>query len=314
MNMTNFEALPLNGGVDLTHWGVIQAEGPEAVHFLQGQLTQDFALLGQDFARLAGYCSPKGRLLASFIGFKPSAEQVVLVCHRSVLDATLKRLKMYVLRAKCVLTDVTGKSVLTGWLGQAAQDLGGHLPEWGVSIKSEMSVMRLPDVQGCCRVVTVSPADQQNSRPNEIALSSWQRLEVQSGIPMIEQPGMDLWVPQMINFEVVGGVNFKKGCYPGQEIVARSQYRGTLKRRMFLFEVPAAAHVAQEIFHSEDPGQPAGAIVNAVALDSSVHHSVVLAEVKLAALEQGTLHLTHPQGPALTRLPLPYLLPSNTGE
>ena len=117
----------------------------------------------------------------------------------------------------------------------------------------------------------------------------------------------DQFVPQMVNLELSGGVDFHKGCYPGQEVVARSQYRGTLKRLMFLFECDGAAEPGQEIYHSADPEQPAGMVVNVAA--RPLPGVTLLAEVKLAALESGTLHLSGAAGPTLRPLPLPYPLP-----
>jgi folate-binding protein YgfZ len=131
----------------------------------------------------------------------------------------------------------------------------------------------------------------------------WQRLEVTSGVPRITAATVEQFVPQMINLERVGGVDFQKGCYPGQEVVARSQYRGTLKRRMHLFATGGAAQPGQELFHSADPAQPAGMVVNSA---SDATGTRLLAEVKLAALDGGSLHLGSAQGPALQRLDLPY--------
>jgi len=108
----------------------------------------------------------------------------------------------------------------------------------------------------------------------------------------------------MINFETVGGVDFRKGCYPGQEVVARSQYRGTIKRRMRLFDAPASMAAADEVFHDADPSQPAGLVVNAAPNPDGRWSALV--EVKLAALEAGALRLRAPDGPALEPRPLPY--------
>ena len=131
---------------------------------------------------------------------------------------------------------------------------------------------------------------------------------MQSGIPVIEAATAAHFVPQMLNFELVGGVNFQKGCYPGQEIVARAQYRGTVKRRMFLFDADAALHAGQEVFHSADPGQPAGLVANA-APQPGGHGSSALVEVKLAALDGGSLHAGAPDGPLLVQRVMPYVVP-----
>jgi folate-binding Fe-S cluster repair protein YgfZ len=117
----------------------------------------------------------------------------------------------------------------------------------------------------------------------------------------------------MLNFELVGGVNFQKGCYPGQEIVARSQYRGTVKRRTFLFDVDAAAAPGQEVFHSADPGQPAGQVANAAPRVDGTGASV-LVEIKLAALEGGDIHLGSADGPVLAQRELPYAVLSDADQ
>lgn len=128
-------------------------------------------------------------------------------------------------------------------------------------------------------------------------------LEAAAGLAWVRQPTVEQFVPQMLNLELLGGVNFKKGCYPGQEIVARSQYRGTIKRRTWLFSLDGTAQIGQELFHSEDPGQPAG-LVAAVATREG--RSLLLAEVKLAALDTGQLHLGSATGPQLRAEPMPY--------
>ena len=145
-----------------------------------------------------------------------------------------------------------------------------------------------------------------------ITLDAWRWLEVGSGVPLIEAATVDQFVPQMVNLELIGGVDFQKGCYPGQEVVARSQYRGTLKRRMFLFDVPAEARAGQEIFHSADPGQPAGLVANAAPAPNG--GARLLAEVKLAALDGGSLHLGATDGPLLVRRELPYTVPAEAAE
>ncbi|MBY0367125.1 MAG: tRNA-modifying protein YgfZ, partial [Burkholderiaceae bacterium] len=126
------------------------------------------------------------------------------------------------------------------------------------------------------------------------------------GIAWVRGATVEAFVPQMINFEVLGGVSFKKGCYPGQEVVARSQYRGTLKRRLQLFETDSTAAIGQEIFHSADPEQPAGVVAGAGTRDG---RTVIAAEIKLAALEGGSLHLGSAGGATLQPRALPYEIP-----
>jgi tRNA-modifying protein YgfZ len=280
----------LSGTVALMHWGVIRAQGDDAVSFLQGQLTQDVAKLGSGGAALAGYCSPKGRLLASFVICKPAADEVLLLCHRSVLAATLKRLQMFVMRAKCKLTDATAELPLFGAAGDSAVALMGDLPVWG---RSE-NCLRWPDSEGLTRVVLMAPTVP--PLPS-LSLDDWQWLEVRSAIATIEAATVDQFVPQMLNYEQLGGVNFQKGCYPGQEIVARSQFRGTIKRRAYLFETDGPIAVGQEVFHSSDAAQPSGLVVNVAHNPSGVGFSA-LVEVKMASLESGSLRVAVAEGAA----------------
>jgi hypothetical protein len=227
-----------------------------------------------------------------------------------LLATTLKRLSMYVLRSKCRLDDASSEHRLYGLAGEAARQwLGSDAPSraWTVARRAGAWIVGLPRVDGIERYLLATTPDAAPHALPAMDIEAWRRLEVRSAVPRITARTVEQFVPQMINLEVVGGVNFQKGCYPGQEIVARSQYRGTLKRRMFLFECDGAAEPGQEIFHSADADQPAGMVVNVAANpDSGV---TLLAEVKLAALESGALHLFDATGPLLRPLPLPYSLP-----
>ena len=259
--------------------------------------------MGLSEAKLAGYCSAKGRMLASFVAWKSAHDEVLLACHASVLPATLKRLTMFVLRSKCKLSDASAELKLFGVAGPSARSVCGDARVWRKHETDGASAIRLPDAAGLPRALWVAPAGAP-ALP-AITLDAWQWLEVQSGVPVIEAATAEQFVPQMLNFELVGGVNFQKGCYPGQEVVARSQYRGTVKRRMFLFDVDAPAAASQEVFHSADPGQPAGMVVNAAARPDGSGRSA-LVEIKLAALESGSVHLCAVDGPVMTRGELPY--------
>ncbi|HJV95544.1 MAG TPA: folate-binding protein [Albitalea sp.] len=292
-----------DGAVHLSDWGVIRARGEEAASFLHSQLTNDFALMGLSQARLAGYCSAKGRLLASFIAWKLAHDDLLLACHASVLPATLKRLSMFVLRAMCKLSDASAELRLFGVAGASAHALAGDATVWHKSDVDGASVIRLPDAAGHARALWAAPTGAP-ALP-ALGLDAWHWLELHSGVPVIEAQTAEQFVPQMLNFELVGGVNFQKGCYPGQEVVARSQYRGTIKRRMFLFDVDASATAGQEVFHSDDPGQPAGMVANAAPRPDGAGCSA-LVETKLAALDGGSLHLGAAGGPQLVRRDLPY--------
>jgi hypothetical protein len=306
-----------NGAAPLDHLGLIRVRGADAAKFLHSQLTSDFSLLGLSHVRLAGYCSAKGRLQASFIAWKSAHDEVLLACSASVLPATLKRLSMFVLRAQCRLSDASAELRLTGLVGTTAQELLGDTPVWQ---KREVqragdgcTVLRLPDAVGMVRAVRVDAAGAVLPPMPSLSVDQWRWLEVRSGVPMIEAATVEQFVPQMLNLELLGGVDFQKGCYPGQEVVARSQYRGTVKRRMFLFESGAATQAGAEVYTESDPGQPAGMVVNAAPQPDGVG-SVALVELKLAALDAGALHLQAADGPLLRRIELPYHVPTDAAQ
>jgi tRNA-modifying protein YgfZ len=307
-------AIPeISGVAKLTHLGVIRVTGAEAVKFLQGQLTQDVALMGLSDAHLAAFCNAKGRMQASFVMFKRMAgadEEILLVCSRDILAATLKRLSMFVLRAKAKLSDASDEFALYGIIGGAIESIaGGARPAWAkVDIDAANLVFLYPGA-GQPRALWCAPAGTVPPAGAPLDLELWQWLSVQSGIAMITQPIFEAFVPQMLNYESVGGVNFKKGCYPGQEIVARSQFRGTLKRRAYLVHTAAAPTVGQEVFHATDAEQPCGLVAAAAANPSGGFDAIVSMQTSAAAdSAQGQLTLGNSAGAALTLLPLPYAL------
>jgi tRNA-modifying protein YgfZ len=308
MNTPTNTAFATDGVAPLTHLGLIRARGADAAKFLQGQLTNDVSGIGSGQARLAGFCSAKGRLQASFIVWKLADDELLLACAASVLQTTMKRLSMFVLRAQCKLSDASTELPLLGALGARALDLVGDTPAWGVRAVPDGTALRLPDVDGVPRaLLAIAPGA---APAADLPTDAWRLLEVRSGIPTIEAATVEQFVPQMLNYELIGGVDFQKGCYPGQEVVARSQYRGTIKRRMFLFECDALARPGQEVFHSADAAQPAGMVVNAAALPGGTR-SAALVEVKLAALDSGSLHLAGTDGAMLRPTPLPYAIPND---
>ncbi len=297
----------LDGAVALNDLGLIRAEGADAASFLHGQLTQDMLHLGASELRLAGFCSAKGRLQASFLAWR-DGDTIVLACSASVMAATLKRLSMFVLRAKCRLVDAGSALQAFGLVGTSASVRLAGAPVGSRHDTDDGTLIRLPDADGLVRALLVRPRDAEPLDAPLLDGAAWQALSVRSGVPVIEAATVDQFVPQMLNYELIGGVDFRKGCYPGQEVVARSQYRGTIKRRMFLFDVDAEAAAGHEVYHDADPGQPAGRVVNAARVPGTSTFTA-LVEVKLAALDGGHLHLGSVQGPSLRRAPLPYEVP-----
>ena len=298
----------LHGAVRLHDWGVIRAVGADSLKFLHGQMTQDFEHLGSGSARLAGFCSAKGRLLATFVAWRRGDDEVLLACSADVLPTVLKRLSMFVLRAKCKLSDASADVPLWGVAGPLEQIAAGAAV-WDRVVEGEGEVIRLPDAQAAGQAVQRwLCAGRQPPATENLEMTTWLGLEASSGVARVVAATVDQFVPQMVNLELVGGVNFQKGCYPGQEIVARSQYRGTLKRRAQVVGSAALLQAGQEIFHDADPGQPAGRVVLAGTLPGS--GPVALVELKLAALDAGTLHAGAADGPLLQLGALPYAIPT----
>ena len=289
----------------LSSLGVIRAQGDDAAQFLQGQLTQDFALLDTTHARLAGYCTAKGRLLASFIGFKSAPGEILLLCSRDILATTLKRLSMFVLRAKVKLSDASDEFMLRGLVGDAASALiDPALPPWTRIESGAASLVQLYPALGQVRALWIAPLGRPEPVAPELESELWQWSEVRSGIATVTLPIVEAFVPQMLNYESVGGVSFKKGCYPGQEVVARSQFRGTLKRRVYLVHGAAAMTAGQEVFHSSDPDQPCGSVAQAARAAEGGFDALV--SMQTSAADSGALRLA--SGEALQLLELPYPL------
>lgn len=304
----------LEGGCALPQLGVIQAQGEDAAQFLHNQLTQDVLLLSVGQSRLAAFCSAKGRMQASFVLLKAAPETVLLVMPVDLLAQTLKRLSMFVLRAKVRLSDASAHWQLQGLAGAAALTVlggaSGQVPAWQTLAQDGSWAIALPPAglgeQRVQRALCLVPADRALPVTSPLDASLWAWGEVLSAVPLITAPLFEAFVPQMLNYESVGGVNFKKGCYPGQEVVARSQFRGTLKRRLARLWSPLALQPGQELFSPADPEQACATVVQCAPRPDGNGHDV-LASGTLESMASGW-HANSAQGPGLTLLPLPYPL------
>jgi folate-binding protein YgfZ len=310
--MTSFTTeLSLHGISPLPHLGVMRAAGPDAANFLHNQLSNDVLLMKPTQARLAAFCNAKGRMQASFVYYKRSEEEVLLVCRRDLLAQTLKRLSMFVLRAKVKLSDATEDFHLLGLAGDAVLKAVGadnsEVLPWQRVAATAADVLTLYPALHQPRALWLAPKDAPlpTQLGPELSPEAWALGEVMSGIAWVEQATFEAFVPQMLNYESVDGVNFKKGCYPGQEVVARSQFRGTLKRRAFIVQSTVPLSPGQEVFSSQDASQPCGLVAQAASLENQ---HVAIAELQLSATENNTLHVGQADGPVLTLLPLPYAL------
>ena len=287
----------------LTDWGVLQVQGDDATTFLQGQLTNDVALMPVGQARLSGYCSAKGRLLASFVVLKREANAYHLLMARDLLAATQKRLQMFVMRAKCELQDVSDQWRLTGITG--AKSLS-DMSDWACQAADDGWLLRLPSAE-VKQAIWIQPATAMGPVQQSEAHDGWTFHRALSGVAMVTQATTEHFVPQMINYESVDGVSFKKGCYPGQEVVARSQFRGAIKRRAAVYTLsdPCQQQVVEPgmpVFTAGPGGEECGVVAAAGflagqwALTLSLQTAVAEHAVALGAAD----------GPSLVVQPLPY--------
>lgn len=293
----------LQGIAPISHLGIIRVQGDDAASFLHGQLTNDFVLLDQQHARLAAFCSAKGRMQASFIGFKRAPDDILLICSQDLLARTLKRLSMFVLRAKAKLTDASADFQLFGLIGNAVP--ATEAP-WTLHTQADGShLVHLYPAAGQPRALLVAPMGTPAPQGTVLTPEQWLWTEVASGIAMVSEPVFELFVPQMLNYESVGGVNFKKGCYPGQEVVARSQFRGTLKRRAYIVHADQPLNAGQEVFAASDAEQATGTVVQAAPAPQGGWDAIVSMQIQSA---QEALTAGSPEGVALTVQSLPYAL------
>lgn len=296
----------------LDHLGVLQFNGEDAEAFLQAQLSCDVASVDARSSTYGTYCSPKGRMLANFLLWREEAGYFMALS-RDITAAVQTNISKFVLRSKVKVTDTSDRIVLAGAAGPQAEGvlrgLFPGLPKMAneVSRQSDAgTVIRLKDGRF---VLSSAPSASTFRRQLGNALRPvdarvWRWLDIRNGLPRISATTRDRLVPQMANFELLGGVSFDKGCYPGQEVVARTQHLGKLKRRMFLANVAAPASAGDDLY-SEDLGdQASGMVVNAEASPDGGHD--LLAVVQTASREGSTVHLKSLTGPVLRFSPLPY--------
>ena len=305
----------------VTDLGLIAVAGEDAAAFLHSQLTNDALHLAPGQARLAGYCTPKGRLIATLLVWR-DAQHIYLQLPRAIQAPVQKRLSMFVLRAKAKLSDATANPTCDAVIGlggaKAESALSAHfgpLPAAPYQTVDHTlgTVIRLADAFGAPRYLWLTSAETAIGALPQLRAAlalggnqAWQLAAVHAAVPQVTAKTQEQFVPQMVNLELLGGVNFKKGCYPGQEIVARSQYLGKLKRRMVLVTVDnPAARPGDEVFSTADPEQPCGMVVNAAP--NGAGGADALVEMKLASLDE-EVRLGSAAGAALRFLPMPYPL------
>lgn len=297
--------------------GVIRASGADAADFLHKLMTNDIKGIAGGSARFAGLCTAKGRLLALFLIWR-DGEDFLLMLPRDILPAILKKLSMYVLRAKVKLSDASEEVALIGFAAPDAVTpaptligASADLPRFGAVGIPGGRAIRLDDHRWLLALDPALAAEtwqnvKASARP--VGLATWNWLEIAAGQPRVVAATQEAFVPQMLNMELpaVAGVSFTKGCYPGQEIVARTQYLGKVKRRTFRARIDAAVVPGTHVFAPETGDQHCGAIVSLAPSPSSGHECLVC--VQIGAREGGDVRVGSLDGERLEFLALPYVV------
>lgn len=302
---------------DLSHRGVISASGPEAGAFLQGQFTNDIHAVTDSRGQISGYCSPKGRLLALFYVMR-HADAYCLVLPAALVGPTLARLRLYKLRADVDLQDRSDALVpigISGPGGEAAlARVLGAQPRgvYDVTHGHGLSIMRLPGMES--RFLTLGAAAETEalwtslSPPiSAIGAPAWELLDIRAGIPVVVPGTQERFVPQMVNLDALHGISFNKGCYTGQEIVARSHYLGRLKQRLYRarWDSPAPLQPGDSLFSPRaDTDHSIGTVVTAQPY--SPEGQELLAVINIEAARRGDIRVHGRDGPGLVLEPLPY--------
>ncbi len=290
--------------VDLSQFGVIRFSGEGAQSFLQGQLTCDVNKVSDQLAQIGSYCTPKGRMLASFHLWK-SDDTYLMQLPVDLCASIQKRLSMFVMRAKVKLTDESDSLVRIGFAGSGSAAVVETL-------KSDSSLLSVISHAQDRFELIITPEKapaiwaRLTERAKPVGAACWDWLVVRSGAPVILPATQDLFIPQMVNLDIIEGVSFKKGCYPGQEIVARTHYLGKIKRRMYLANIQTTEPVVagDELFSADMAEQSCGKIVNAVPSPNGGID--VLAVIQVSSVEAGDIYCNQLDGSKLEIIQLPY--------
>lgn len=287
---------------DLSHWGLLQLQGADTVSFLQGQVTNDVRLLNGTNAHYSGYCNPKGRLLALFLGFSHH-DHLHLQLPKALVEPIMKRLKMFVMRSKVDIQDVSDSIIKIGLNGPQApallQKLFSALPpnDYDLVSLENGTLIKLPGLAPRYEILTSTDHAQaiwnmlkQHATP--VGATAWDWLEIQAGIPEVSLKTQEEFVPQMLNLDALNAINYKKGCYTGQEIVARTHYLGKVKRRTHLAHISGYTMPQLNDDVLDVSGQAVGKIVRcAPALGHNDNQGFdVLVECRLENVGQNTVY------------------------
>ncbi|MDR0379442.1 MAG: folate-binding protein [Candidatus Accumulibacter sp.] len=294
----------------LTQFGLIGCAGDDAGTFLHNQLTSDVNHLEATSAQYAAWCSAKGRMLASLLLFRRDTEYLALLS-ADLREFIAKRLKIYVLRSKVSLIDRSADYGIIGISGpraiDALENAGLKAPTvvLGTSAFANASVVRLDETR-CLTIVANDAVGRVWEKLSELAVpvgaSAWQWLDIRAGIPWIVDATREAFVPQMAGFDRIGGISFNKGCYPGQEVVARARYLGKVKRHLYRTRAAVPLAAGLPVFPAATPEQTCGQIVNAAAAPDGgfdalaviLEDAVGQGELRVALADGGSVGLSDP--------------------
>ncbi len=319
-NWVNFEQYTQTSAsalCDLSHLGLIRITGKDSVGFLQGQFTNDIRELTADKCQLNAYCNPKGQMLANGWFFRRD-DEIFLLLPTATLPAVLKRLSMFVLRSEVKLSDAGDELIRIGLIGdQAEKQLAAIIstipsaPQQ-VTQADDLTIIRLPGIIPRFEIIGTEPSIEKiwatlATQAQPTSSSFWALQDIHAGIPTVYPATVETFIPQMVNLQLLDGISFTKGCYCGQEVVARTQHRGTLKRRMYLAHISGNQNpsAGDTLFsQSAEHGKSAGTIVNVQPAPKGGFDA--LAMVQIPCFEADDIHLNDAAGEKLCFRELTY--------
>jgi tRNA-modifying protein YgfZ len=305
---------------DMGQFGTLKVSGEDAPGFLQNMMSSDVALVTPAQAQPSSFNTPKGRILATFLIWKEGGDYFIHV-PKSLTESIRKKLSLYVLRAKVKIEDVSEARVSLGVAGEkAAEFVADHVTK---EIPKGLLATTQVEAPVCCSVIGGINRYQINVRAEDaptlweklsafttpVGAPVWDWLNIRGGIPVILPATQEQFVPQMANLDLIGAIGFKKGCYPGQEIVARMHYLGRLKQRMYLAHVDGdTPRAGDKLYSAESAEQSCGMVVNAASAPDGGYD--LLAVVQIASVEAQPIRLGSQSGAKLAFMPLPYKVPT----
>lgn len=290
--------------VPLTHLALIEASGEDAKSFLHSQFTSDINHLGEKHAQHAGWCSAKGRMQASFLAWRQN-DRYLLALSADLQEASQKRLQMFVLRSKVKLTALTDTTLMLGLSGpqapEALADAGLPCPADAMSTETsgDTTVIRLDG----SRFLVVSPESgmaplwqKLTIKARPAGCAAWRWLDIQLAYPLVTLATKEEFVPQMADFEKIGGVSFHKGCYPGQEVVARTQYLGKVKRHLYRLQSQQPLKPGDVLHSPDNPDQSCGMVMTASPSPAGGYEALAVVQSNYS----GNVRLGSLEGPTVT--------------